>query len=276
MQDRVVRFVLSSALALGLTLGAGTSAAAAPDPTACGQSPGQRFFWVERAFRDIPLLGPARAQGVVIWNHGIHGTNESWRDPAPPVLRLLAARGWDVVILKRHNLAETDAAHSLYRAVTRTRDEIRAQRALGYTKIVLAGQSFGGQVALDAAEHQPDVFAVVAFAPGMRAKSADGILDAAVTERQLSRIHGAARLALVLPGDDGLFGGVARGPGADAALRARGGPYVLLDESSDARGHTGATSGRFALRIGESDGGVSLTWTSSDGRTRTVPLLRGE
>lgn len=75
MQYRVVRFALSFALALGLTLGAGTSAAAAPDPTACGQSPGPRFFWVERAFCDIPLLGPARAQGVMIWNHGIHGSH---------------------------------------------------------------------------------------------------------------------------------------------------------------------------------------------------------
>ena len=271
MQYRVVLVVLFFAFAPGLTPGAGSAAAAASDATACGQGPGQRFFWVERAFCDLPLVGPARAHGVVIWNHGIHGTTESWRDPAPPALRLLAARGWDVVAIKRNNLAETEAAHSLYRAVARTRDEIRAQRALGYRKIVLAGQSFGGQVSLDAAERQPDVFAVVAFAPGMRSKSADGTLDAAVTERQLSRIPGEARVALVLPGDDSLFGGLSRGPGAAAALATRGGVYMLLDESSDVRGHTGATSGRFALRYGLCLGEFLTTATPTPGRFACAP-----
>jgi hypothetical protein len=34
-------------------------------------------------------------------------TNPSWGAPAPPAFRLLQARGWDVIMLKRHHLAET-------------------------------------------------------------------------------------------------------------------------------------------------------------------------
>ena len=33
---------------------------------ACDQEPGSRFYWVERAFCDLSMSGPARAHGVVI------------------------------------------------------------------------------------------------------------------------------------------------------------------------------------------------------------------
>jgi hypothetical protein len=79
-----------------------TAAAGPPDELACGQQPGSRFFWIERAFCDLPVHGPERANGVVIWNHGIHGSLQSWMAPAPPAFRLLQARGWDVIMVKRH------------------------------------------------------------------------------------------------------------------------------------------------------------------------------
>src|SRR5882724_11775492 len=94
-------------LVAALLLSSSPNAAAAPDELACNQQPGNRFFWLERAFCDLPANGPERANGVVIWNHGISGTTQSWKAPAPPALRLLQARGWDVIMLKRHHLAET-------------------------------------------------------------------------------------------------------------------------------------------------------------------------
>src|SRR6267143_60837 len=78
---------------------------AEPGEMACGQEPGSRFFWIERAFCDLPPNGPERAHGVVIWNHGISGTTQAWMAPAPPVFRLLQFRGWDVSMVKRHHLA---------------------------------------------------------------------------------------------------------------------------------------------------------------------------
>src|SRR5439155_612315 len=114
-------------------------AGAAPEELACNQQPGNRFFWLERAFCDLPTNGPERANGVIIWNHGISGTTQSWMAPAPPAFRLLQARGWDVIMLKRHHAAEGDNA--LYRTVQRTLDEAKAFRKAGYRKVVLAGQS---------------------------------------------------------------------------------------------------------------------------------------
>src|SRR4029079_2222031 len=115
------------------------AAAAAGDDLACNQQPGNRYFWLERAFCDLPAHGPERAAGVVIWNHGISGTTQSWMAPAPPALRLLQARGWDVIMLKRHHAAES-SGNTLYRTVTRTLEEAKALKKSGYRKVALAGQ----------------------------------------------------------------------------------------------------------------------------------------
>jgi pimeloyl-ACP methyl ester carboxylesterase len=242
--------ILLSVLVAGVMLSETVAGAepASVDLT-CNQSPGSRYYWVERAFCDMESHGPDRANGIIIWNHGISGTTEQWRYPVPPVFRLLQARGWDVIALKRHNLAEVNAESSLYRTVQRTLEEVRQRRASGYKKVVLAGQSFGGYITLEAAEESGDVFAAIAMAPGVRSTSAAGRLDAPVTDRSLKRIK-VERLALVFPKDDALFGHVIRGESANSILSARRMPYLLVDETSGITGHGGGGQGKFALRYG--------------------------
>ena len=230
-----------------LVPGAPLEADAQPADLACDQQPGNRFFWLERAFCDLPTNGPERANGVILWNHGISGTTQSWMAPAPPVFRLLQARGWDVIMLKRHHGAEGDSV--LYRTVQRTLQEAAALKKSGYRKVVLAGQSFGGYVTLEAIDTSPDIDAVVAMAPGVRSSSPTGRLDASVTDRILQRAK-VGRVALVFPKDDVLFGHVVRGESADAILSRRSLPYLLVDETSGISGHGGGSGGRFALRYG--------------------------
>jgi pimeloyl-ACP methyl ester carboxylesterase len=222
-------------------------AAAAPDDLACNQQPGNRFFWVERAFCNLPMNGAERANGVIIWNHGISGTTQSWMAPAPPALRLLQARGWDVIMLKRHHAAEGD--NTLYRTVQRTLDEAKALKKAGYRKVVLAGQSFGGYVTLEAIDTSPDIDAAIALAPGVRYGSATGRLDASVTDRLLQTAK-VGRLALLFPKHDALFNYLERGESAKSILSRRTLPYLLVDETSDITGHGGGVTGRFALRYG--------------------------
>ncbi len=215
----------------------------------CNQEPGNRFYWVERAFCDLETSGPARAHGIVIWNHGISGTNPSWRAPAPPVFRLLQARGWDVIMIKRHHLAETMPGGALTRSVERTLQEAAAQRKLGYSRVVLAGQSFGGHVTLEAIDTAPDVFAAIALSPGVRSSAADDRLDPTIVEQILQRAR-VGRLALVFPGSDALFGHIARSERAQPILARRDFPYLMIDEQSEITGHGGGVTGRFALRYG--------------------------
>jgi pimeloyl-ACP methyl ester carboxylesterase len=215
----------------------------------CDEEPGNRFYWVERAFCDLEMSGPARAHGIVIWNHGISGTNPSWRAPAPPAFRLLQARGWDVIMIKRHHLAETMPGGPLTRSVERTLQEAAAQRKLGYRRVVLAGQSFGGYVTLEAIDTVPDIFAAIALSPGVRSSGADARLDPTIIEQILQRAR-VGRLAIVFPKDDALFGYIARGERAQPILARRGFPYLMIDETSEITGHGGGLTGRFALRYG--------------------------
>lgn len=224
-------------------------AADAPD-LRCEQEPANRFFWTEWGFCDLEPHGPDRARGVVIWNHGISGTHEQYKAPPALSMRLLHARGWDIIKINRNNLGETSRELSLTRATERTEAEIRAQRGRGYRRIVLAGQSFGGYVTLETAEGQRGLFGAVAMAPGVTARGGVDRIDPSITERLL-RESKAARLAVVFPQGDALFDNRVRGPGALRVLARRGEPFLLVDESAGAiGGHGGATGGRFALRYG--------------------------
>jgi pimeloyl-ACP methyl ester carboxylesterase len=248
MAPALSRRLLRAALVIAaLLIPVSPPAAAAPEELACDQQPGNRFFWLERAFCDLPTNGPERAHGVIIWNHGISGTTQSWMAPAPPAFRLLQARGWDVIMLKRHHAAEGDNA--LYRTVQRTLDEAKAFRKAGYRKVVLAGQSFGGYVTLEAIDTSPDIDGAVALAPGVRSGSATGRLDASITDRILQRAK-VGRVALLFPKHDAVFNYLERGESAQAVLSRRPLPYLLLDETSGITGHGGGHTGRFALRYG--------------------------
>ncbi|HKX01014.1 MAG TPA: hypothetical protein VJX71_00835, partial [Methylomirabilota bacterium] len=244
------------AIARGATILAGSYAEAQArddaaglvrDAMRCGQLPLGRWFWVERAFCDMPWHASA-AKGVVIWNHGIHGTVAQHAASVPPALRLLQAGGWDVIKIARNNLGETTGEQSLYRAVQRTREEIAVRRREGYSKVILAGQSFGGYITLDTAESSRDVYGVVAMAPGVRF-GGTGNLDMSVTERTLGALA-VDRLALVFPRHDTLFGSLERGPGAAKVLARRDGSFLLLDETHDIVDHGGGTTGKFAVRYG--------------------------
>ena len=152
-------------------------------------------------------------------------------------------------MIKRHNLAETMAGGPLARSVERTIQEIGAQKKLGYREVVLAGQPFGGYVALEVIDSTPDIFAAVAFAPGMRSSSVAARSDPTTIEQILQRAR-VGRLALVFPRHDALLGAIPRGERAHPILERRGFPYVMIDETSEISGHVGGVTGRFALRYG--------------------------
>jgi pimeloyl-ACP methyl ester carboxylesterase len=133
--------------------------------------------------------------------------------------------------------------------VVRTHDEIATRRREGYARVILAGQSFGGAITLEAAESSKDVYGVVAMAPGLRAIGGAGRLDAAVTERTIGHLA-VDRLSLVFPRHDTMFGGLEQGPGATSVLAGRNGSFLLLDEKYDIVDHGGGTTGKFAIKYG--------------------------
>jgi pimeloyl-ACP methyl ester carboxylesterase len=217
----------------------------ASDPWRCGQEPGSRPSWLEHGFCDVNVHGPEKARGVVIWNHGLLRSVVQYTAPPALAMRLLHANGWDVVKINRNNLGE--GPDSYRRGEIRTEEEIKAQRARGYRRIVLAGQSFGGRVALELATI-PEVFASIAFAPGTETTVGNSRTQAPTDDRL--RRATVERLAVVFPAGDELLGTVERGRTAGPVLAARGRPYLMLDETAPLTGHSGGTGGNFAFRYG--------------------------
>ena len=224
----------------------GWEAGAKLDPLRCGQEPGNRYFWLEHGYCDLPHHRPDRAHGVVIWNHGIAGTLVQYSAPPALAMRLLQTRGWDVIALKRNNLGET--GDSYQRAERRVLEEIAAQRARGYRKVVVAGQSFGGRVALEIGRASDDVFAALAFAPGMEVDVGNR-RDQGPTDRRIREAR-VERLVVVYPGNDTLFGSMDRGRTSRLILAWRTRPWLLFDESAGLQGHGGGSGGNFVFRYG--------------------------
>src|SRR5579862_3108456 len=106
------------------------------------------------------LLGPARARGAVVWNHGRSLDSEDYLAPTPPYLRALRDGGWDVFRFDR--LRDSDTLSASSRRLVAIVTELKHR---GYRRIVLAGQSFGAFLALMAADEASAVDAVIATAP---------------------------------------------------------------------------------------------------------------
>src|SRR5947208_15908687 len=99
-------FVGSARVTLALLVVLVDGAAAQAADMSCQQAPGNRFYWVERAFCDLEPSGPEKARGLIVWNHGISGTLEAYKAPAPLAFRLLQARRRHRLMINQHHLAD--------------------------------------------------------------------------------------------------------------------------------------------------------------------------
>src|SRR5581483_1729780 len=125
-----------------------------------GAAPAPTQFVLEKAYPSRPLLGPGRALGAVIWNHGKPPFRGADGDVLPFYLDRLHDAGWDVFRLERDWSAD-----DLVPSAAALREQVRALHERGYDKLVLAGQSYGAWISLMVAAAGPPVHAVIATAP---------------------------------------------------------------------------------------------------------------
>ena len=204
-------------------------------------------FWLEPAVADGPALGPAVALGAVIWSHGRSVDSEDWTAPTPPYIADLRGQSWDVFRFNRFRVEDTltNSARALVDQVTRLKRQ-------GYHRIALAGQSFGGFLALMAADASEDVDAVIITAPaayGTYAQSDDTWRkNATMLYPLLEQIRRARVMAFYFHGDDFDPGG--RGERTRAILTDRGLPYVVVDQPAQLTTHWAATTRDFSELYG--------------------------
>jgi pimeloyl-ACP methyl ester carboxylesterase len=232
------------------------------DPAlACKQKPDGRAYWVEYGFCDLPVKGPERAKGLVLWSHGVSGDNEQYKNPPPPIVRRLETAGWDVVKINRNNLYEHGWTSSGVRHRDDAIDRARAAKASGYKNVILAGQSYGGAISLEANAKATGIDGVMALSPGHGSDAASGATGYGDRYRNLNRYllealsaqKGGRVVVLVAP-DDRLHPDRSVGSGFGAKMRAAlatsGGPFVVFDESGPIHGHGAGGTAQFSTWFG--------------------------
>lgn len=219
-----------------------------------GQAAAQ--YTIHEGMPDLPNKGPGVALGVVIWNHGVSGSHDQSRFPPPAYVATLMRAGWDVRRIARDALNESNWSAAGMRHVGRTLEEIEKAKADGYKRVVLAGQSYGGAITLEASR-RADVWAIVPSAPGTGISSAHvgTLTDQNQGTNQLYAALGdtrAARAIGILPfQDEFALSSPERGRRSRAIADARGLPYLALDDDSGLVSHGASSSALMNLAYGE-------------------------
>src|SRR4029077_9938141 len=137
------------------------------DPAlACKQRPDGRAYWTEYGFCDLPVKGPSQAKGLVLWSHGLAADREQFNDLPAPIVRAMQLAGWDVIRINRNNLYEKSWESSGPKHRDDALDRLRAAKAQGYRFVVLASQSYGGTISIEASARSAEVDGVLAFSAG--------------------------------------------------------------------------------------------------------------
>lgn len=224
----------------------------------CGlAAPAHAQYTILEGMPDLPNKGPAAALGVLIWNHGLLGMHDQSRFPPPAYAGTLMRAGWDVRRIGRDPMQEGGGwSGAGQRHVARTVEEIARAKAEGYKRVVLAGQSYGGAITLEAGK-RAEVWAMIPSAPGIGISlshvgsftdqnQGTGHLFGALTDTRAARVVG------ILPfQDEFALSSPERGRRSREIANSLGLPYLPLDDDSGLVGHGGSSSALMNFAYGE-------------------------
>ncbi|MGE0424032.1 MAG: hypothetical protein AB7O88_17325 [Reyranellaceae bacterium] len=204
----------------------------------------------------FPFRGPKDAAGAIVWGHGraalVNGVRADRRTaPTAPLMRALAFAGWDLFRADRPPDKDNNAD-----GLALTLEGVERLRAMGYQRIVLAGQSAGGWLALTAMGRVDGLYAVIALAP-----ASHGNRTVRTTRRELAlsefegllkaRRDPATRVVVALFSDDDYDPDPkTRARLLRAAAREPGMPLLLIDRPRAFKGHSAGTTLRMARDFG--------------------------
>lgn len=209
-------------------------------------APGSAETRLGPGYPEVRLLGPQKAQGAVIWNHGTstyYAALDSSKSAIPSFVTLMRDDHWDVFRLDRPPEGESPntSTEALLEAVGRLKTE-------GYRRIVLMGQSAGAWISLIAAGKSTDIYAVIATAPAYYGVDRPRFtMNASALYDYLDDIK-SARVMIAFFNDDPFDPG-GRGARADAILGRHGVPHLIVDRPDGLNGHGASSSALFYHRF---------------------------
>lgn len=203
--------------------------------------------WLAPAYPELAPLGPETARGAVIWNHGRSVNSEDLQAPTPPYMALLRDKGWDAFRFNRSRADDT-----LPKSATALARIVRQLKSDGYRQVALAGQSFGGFLALMAADASDQVDAVIATAPAAYGSFNDYYdswrSNATRLYPLLQQVRRARVMMFFFHGDDFDPGG--RGERSREILTGRRIANIVVDQPPQLTTHWAATTPLFSSRFG--------------------------
>jgi dienelactone hydrolase len=204
-------------------------------------------LWLDPAFPHRPELGPAKALGAIIWSHGRTVDSEDSTAPIPPYMAALRDGGWDTFRFNRMRASDT-----LANSARGLADEVRRLKRMGYRQVALSGQSFGGFLALMAADASDEVDALVVTAPAAYGSFSEFYdswrNNATKLYPLLEQVRHARVMLFYFHGDDFDPGG--RGERSRAILAARQLGHVVIDQPAQPTTHWAAATPQFAKLFG--------------------------
>src|SRR5260370_34387345 len=210
----------------------------------CAQDFG--FVWSEWETSVVERRGPERAEGILLYFHG-YGV---WHSYLNPILIILTERAkvaaWDVMRINRLPIADLEEQDADILGLVAKR--IAEARRNGYKKIIVAGYSRGGWLALQAAT-LPDVDAVIGLAPGTGShQRAERERTRDVLAQKLAGARAKRIAAFFFEGDPVEELTVRRAVAVRRGLQSSGATFVVVDRPPDLRGHAAGGTGRFVRR----------------------------
>jgi hypothetical protein len=201
------------------------------------------------------LHGPRRAAGAIIWSHGRSVTPDGRRAdrrtaPTGTIIRALGNAGWDVYRAERPPIDDTNSWGSA--AITLGVEKLRT---LGYSKIVLAGQSAGAWIALTAMDRIDGLHAVIALAPATHGNRTVHTTQRARALREFDELLARRRspktrvMLALFENDDYDPDTAERAHMARARAAQPGLPLLLIDRPAGLSGHTAGTALPMAQRF---------------------------
>lgn len=221
-----------------------------------GAGPAAAQYTILEGMPDLPNKGPGTALGLVIWNHGVSGNHDQARFPPPAYVATLMRAGWDVRRIARDAMNESNWSAAGMRHVVRTVEEIEKAKADGYKRVVLAGQSYGGAITLEASR-RAEVWAIIPSAPGtgISMTHVGTLTDQNQGTNQLFAALGdtrAARAVGILPfQDEFALSSPERGRRSREIANSRGLAYLALDDDSGLVSHGASSSALMNFAYGE-------------------------
>jgi pimeloyl-ACP methyl ester carboxylesterase len=195
----------------------------------------------------VERRGPASAAGLLLYFHGYAGLLDLTQFPMSQLfVEMATVAGWDVLRINRLPVADLEPDDdNILRFVA---DRITMARQVGYKRIIVAGGSRGGWLALLAAT-LPGVDAAIGTAPGTGSYSTEGLEQ--TRDRLAQRLTGAkARRIAAFFFDGDLAEDVPerRAVVLRRALRGTRSAFLIVDRPVDFYGHSAAARAGFIRR----------------------------